>query len=109
MRSYSYRMEQQDHVLGLDRGLTQHWTEGTPSWGISYDLDGIELSYVGLASAAGHFPFLDLGKSDECSAWFPEAGDQLSGGDILVPPAGGLATPDQTMVTNSLQISLPIR
>ena len=109
MRSYSYRMEQQDYVLGLDRGLTQQWTEWTPSWGISYDLDGIELSYVGLASAAGHFPFLDLGSSEEFSAWFPEAGDQLAGGDILAPPAGGLATPDQTTVTHRLQISLPIR
>jgi len=109
MRSYSYRMEQEDYVLGLERSLTQQWTEWTPSWGVSYDLGGIDLRYIGMASAAGHFPFPGPG-GDELwiNAAVPE-GDQLLGGDILAPPAGGLATPDQTTLTHRLQISLPIR
>lgn len=110
MRSYSYRMEQDDYILGLERSLTQQWTEWTPSWGVSYDLGGIELRYVGMASSAGHFPFLDLNSETRfVDAGILEVGDQLLGGDILAPPAGGLATPDQTTVTHRLQISLPIR
>ena len=109
MRSYSYRMEQEDYVLGLERTLTQQWTEWTPSWGVSYDLGGIELRYIGLASAAGHFPFPDFdGNEVWLDAPVMEA-DGLLGGDILAPPAGGLATPDQTTITHRLQISLPIR
>ena len=108
MRSYSYRMEQEDYVLGLERSLTQQWTEWTPSWGVSYDLDGIELRYIGLASAAGHFPFPGFGGDQTWITAGVVAEDQL-GGDILAPPAGGLATPDQTTLTHRLQISLPIR
>ena len=109
MRSYSYRMEQEDYVLGLERSLIQQWTEWTPSWGVAYDLDGIDLRYTGLASAAGHFPFPRFGDQEVWLDGFtPEAGGLL-GGDILAPPAGGLVTPDQTTVTHRFQVSLPIR
>ncbi|HIF07823.1 MAG TPA: hypothetical protein EYQ64_12990 [Gemmatimonadetes bacterium] len=104
MRSFSYRMEQEDHVLGLDRSLTQQWTEWTPSWGTKFDLNGMEISYVGLASAS-HFP---------CPSFALSRGEAvLSGGirdsDILAPPSGLLATPDETAVTHRLQLSVPIR
>lgn len=109
MRSYSYHMEQQDYVLGLERDLTQQWTEWTPSWGLSYDVNGMELRYVGLASSAGHFPFPDLRDREVLNPGSLQAGDQLLGGDILAPPGGVLGTPDETTVTHRLQISLPIR
>lgn len=108
MRSFSYRMEQDDHVLGLERSLLQQWTEWTPSWGLSYDLDGVELRYVGLASAAGHVPFPSLGDTEVLNPGSIQDGDLL-GGDVLAPPGGRLATPDETTVTHRLQLSLPIR
>ncbi len=105
MRSFSYRMEQEDHVLGLDRSLTQQWTEWTPSWGTKFDLNGMEISYVGLASSASHFPF---------PSFAPSRGEAVLSGrildsDILAPPSGLLATPDETAVTHRLQLSVPIR
>jgi hypothetical protein len=105
MRSYSYRMEQEDYVLGLDRSLTQQWTEWTPTWGARFETEGIEVRYTGLASSASHFPFpsLSFGGRDEVFAT-PDAG-----GDVLAPPTGLLATPDETVVTHRIQISVPIR
>jgi len=107
MRSYSYRMEQQDYVLGLDRSLTQQWTEWTPTWGARFELNGLEVRYTGLASSASHFPFPDLGSSTrDFDFAMPVA---AAGGDILAPPSGRLGTPDETVVTHRLQISVPIR
>ncbi len=105
MRSFSYRMKQEDHVLGLNRSLTQQWTEWTPSWGTKFDLNGLEISYTGLASSASHFPFpsFALGGGDTPTLISD------SGGDILAPPSGLLATPDETVVTHRLQLSVPIR
>lgn len=104
MRSYSYRMEQQDHVTGVDRKLTQQWTEWAPTWGVSLDLNGLELRYTGLASSASHFPFPDFGGVtvvDDVQVPGP--------GDVLAAPAGRLGTPDETVVTHRLQVSVPIR
>ena len=108
MRSYSYRMEQQDHVLGLDRNLTQQWTEWTPTWGIQFVYNNLTLHYTGLASSASHFPFPDFGGSQRVWADFggPEV---LTAGDVLAPPAGRLGTPETTTVTHRFQLSLPIR
>lgn len=104
MRSYSYRMEQKDYVLGLDRSLTQQWTEWTPTWGASFELNGIGVRYVGLASSASHFPFPSLSFGDDEVFAVPDAG-----GDVLAPPAGLVATPDETVVTHRIQLSVPIR
>ena len=105
MRSFSYRMEQEDHVLGLDRSLRQQWTDWTPSWGTKFDLNGLEIRYTGLASSASHFPFpsFSLGGRDVLLA------DEIQNSDILAPPSGLLATPDETVVTHRLQLSVPIR
>lgn len=103
MRSYSYRMEQKDHVLGLDRSLTQQWTEWTPTWGASFELNGIEVRYVGLASSASHFPFPSLSFGEDEVFAVPDAA-----GDVLAPPAGLVATPDETVVTHRVQLSVPI-
>ncbi len=104
MRSFSYRMEQQDHVLGLDRRLTQQWTDWTPSWGTKFDLNGLEIRYTGLASSASHFPFpsFSLGGPDVLTSASIDS-------DILAPPSGLLATPDETVVTHRFQLSVPIR
>ncbi|MEJ2206266.1 MAG: hypothetical protein P8170_19420 [Gemmatimonadota bacterium] len=103
-RSYSYRMEQKDYVLGLERSLTQQWTEWTPTWGASFELNGIEVRYVGLASSASHFPFPSLSfREDDVVFAAPEMGD------VLAPPAGLVATPDETVVTHRIQVSVPIR
>jgi hypothetical protein len=105
MRSYSYRMEQEDHVLGLDRSLNQQWTEWTPTWGASFQVNGLVIRYVGLASSASHFPFPNLSfvEEDEVFAT-PDFG-----GDVLAPPSGLLATPDETVVTHRVQLSIPVR
>lgn len=111
MRSYSYRMDQQDYVLGLDRTLTQQWTEWTPTWGTSVQVGNMTLRYVGLASSASHFPFPDFG-SDRGGVIFEDfasPGGILSGGDTLAPPSGRLGTPDTTTVTHRFQLSVPIR
>ncbi len=105
MRSYSYRMEQEDHLTGIDRDLTQQWTEWTPTWGVHFDLNGLDLQYVGLASSASHFPFPGLGGSEDVIAWATFD----AGGDILAPPSGRLGTPDVTVGTHRLQLSIPIR
>jgi hypothetical protein len=104
MRSYSYRMEQKDYVLGLERSLTQQWTEWTPTWGSSFELNGIEVRYVGMASSASHFPFPSLSFGEDEVFAVPDAG-----GDVLAPPAGLVATPDETVVTHRIQLSVPIR
>lgn len=104
MKSYSYSMEQQDYVLGLDRSLTQQWTQWTPTWGFSYDLNGIDLRYTGMASSASHFPFPDFGWSVE-----DDIAVAPDGPDLLAPPGGRLGTPDETVVTHRFQVSVPIR
>lgn len=104
MRSYSYRMEQEDYVLGLERSLTQQWTEWTPTWGTRFEMNGIEVRYTGLASSASHFPFPDLSFGEE--EWVPVVD---AGGDVLAPPSGLLGTPDETVVTHRIQVSVPIR
>ena len=107
MRSYSYDMDQEDHVTGIDRSLTQQWTEWTPTWGASFEMNGVEFRYVGLASSASHFPFPDFAFADDDFAVF---GPELqAGGDILAPPSGRLGTPDVTVVTHRIQVSVPIR
>jgi hypothetical protein len=104
MSSYSYDMDQVDHVLGLDRSLTQQWTEWTPTWGGSFDLNGLVVRYIGMASSASHFPFPSLNFSQED---MPLAVPDF--GDVLAPPAGLLATPDETVVTHRVQLSIPLR
>ena len=107
MQSYSYDMDQEDHVTGIDRSLTQQWTQWTPTWGASYELNGLEIRYVGLASSASHFPFPDFAFSEDDVVWAVSAPELA--GDILAPPSGRLGTPDETVVTHRIQISVPIR
>lgn len=104
VRSYSYHMEQVDHLTGVERDLTQQWTEWTPTWGAAFQAGRLELRYTGLASSASHFP------SPGWPSWGTEewgVADE-GGGDILAPPSGRVATPDETVVTHRIQLSVPI-
>lgn len=77
-------------------------------WGASFDVNGIDLRYTGMASSASHFPFPDL-FDDDNPVFLPSAVLDQAGSDILAPPSGLLGTPDETTVTHRLQISVPLR
>lgn len=57
-----------------------------------------------MASSADHFPFPDLWGGEEVTRVTPDVG-----GDVLAAPSGRLGTPDETVATHRLQVSMPIR
>ena len=93
-------------MLMQRRKQTEQWTEWTPTWGLRYSTPGVEVSYFGMASAAGHFPWPSLGSTFNPGAITESA---LSSGDILAPPTGRLEIPNETVVTHRITVSLPIR
>lgn len=105
MRTFDYRLEQDDHVRQVERTQTEQWTEWTPTWGIALELEGVEVRYIGSAMSSSHFPFPSLGSTS--TVVFDE-GFATAGGDVLAPPAGNIVPPDQTVVSHRIQASIPI-
>ena len=101
VRTYDYRLRQENHVEMVNRSQNEQWTEWTPSWGIRLQLTNLELRYIGWASSASHFPFI-FHRDGLLKVHGP-------GNDILAAPPGALITPDVTVVTHRIAISVPIR
>jgi hypothetical protein len=106
VRGVEYRLRQHDHVTGIRRTQREDWIEWTPTWGFRVGFSDIELRYVGWASSASHFPFIDFG-SGRLDVQNPNSVAAAS--DVLAAPRGALTIPDVTVVTHRIAISVPIR
>ncbi len=103
MKAFDYRLEQDDHIREIDRRQTEQWIEWTPTWGVRFPIDELELRYIGHASSSSHFPWPDGPSGVDVL----NAGAMLEGGDILAPPPGDLVTRMETVVTHRIQVSIP--
>ena len=73
-----------------------------PTWGLVVTLPGVELQYLGMASAANRFPSPSWGRMEVMN---PGA---LQDTDLLAPPTGALVIPNESVVTHRITVSVPI-
>lgn len=97
----SYRLEQRDHVTLSASETSASWVEWTPTWGLSYRGEKIELRYQGRATKGAGRPGSQL-------VFFggPVLGNP---GGIVAPPNGAPFMTDVSTVTHQFSLSLPLR
>ncbi len=102
LRSYSYHLEQVNHVEVFERDLDEAWLEWTPTASVLFQLTGLEAHYGVRATLGTGRP----GREDDFA--FPAASPEGSGSDWLVAPSGPLVLSDVTVLTHYVWVRIPI-
>ncbi len=97
-----YELEQSDLVAGTWRRADHGWTEWTPTWGVSFRVDGVELHYRGRASGTDLGAMFAFGGGDDVTITEPGPG-------VVAAPAGPLSMDRLRVTTHQFSISIPIR
>ena len=103
-RSYEYQLEQDDHVERTSRLQDEAWTEWTPTFGIEFRFEDVEMQFSTRITSGTGFPGIDLIRgTDEMAAAAP------SSPDFIAAPRGALTLEDASVVTHQIWIRVPIR
>ena len=106
LRSYEYRLEQQDHVEGTTRRQSENWIEWTPSAAATFGLSDTDIQYATRATAGTGTPSIDGG-------WWNLAVDRTipsrGGPDFIAAPSGAPWLDRAIVWTHQLRIRVPIR
>lgn len=101
VHSYSYELEQLDHVTGAFRQQDEAWIEWTPTWALSVMLGDLSLQYAGnLTSGAG--------RPGTATPVFVRGPGLDTGSDFLVAPQGPLTLQDASVTTHRVTIRVPL-
>ncbi len=105
VRSISYELDQFDRIQVTKRNQDESWMEWTPSFGVSLDLNGIDLHWVTRVTT---------GTGRPGTRWSNARMDEASGAptfssDFIVAPTGPLTLQDARVTTHQLSVVIPIR
>jgi hypothetical protein len=104
LRAVHYWVDQLDHVQEQGRSLEEHWTEWSPTWGLSLHFTELEIRYVGRAVNGSGRP----GQQTPLFAPGVLAADASSGRSVLAVPNGPMALDPVRVTTHQVSVSLPI-
>ena len=102
LRSYEYRLEQQDHVEGTTRRQFVNWMEWTPSLAVSFGLSDTDIQYTTRLTTGTGTPGL--------GGWSVRLHGRSGGGpDFIAAPSGEFWLDNAVVWTHQLWIRVPIR
>ena len=99
VRSYEYRLDQQDHVEGTTRRQFESWMEWTPSFAVTFGLSDTDIQYttrMTTGTGTPHIGGADRNRAD-------------SGSDFITAPRGAFWLDNAVVWTHQLWIRVPIR
>jgi hypothetical protein len=103
VRSIAYELEQFNRVEAIRRNQEESWMEWSPSLGISLDLGGAVLHYVGRVTTGTGRPGVQ---------WTAERAamlDMAAAADFILAPTGPLTLQDARVTTHQLSLAIPVR
>ena len=100
VRSYEYRLDQQNHVEGTTRRQLEHWIEWTPSMAVTFGLGDTDIQYTTRMTAGTGTPIV--------GGWTPLS-TATSGPDFIAAPSGAFELDGAVVLTHQLWIRVPIR
>lgn len=103
LRSYEYRLDQQDHVEGTTRRQFESWMEWTPSAAVTFGLNDTDIQYATRVTAGTGTPSIDGGWAVDRT--IPSRG----GPDFIAAPSGALWLDRAVVWSHQLWIRVPIR
>ena len=98
VRSYEYRLDQQDHVEGTTRRQFENWIEWTPSLAVTFGLSDTDIQYTTRVTTGTGTPRLGAG-------FRPSS----AGSDFITAPSGAFWLDRAVVWTHQLRIRVPIR
>jgi hypothetical protein len=101
VRSYDYDLEQRNHLEGSFRTQNEAWMEWSPSAGLWYRFDDVELRYAGRLTTGTGRPgvaFTDVA-----------AGRLEAMADFIIAPEAPLTLQEATVLTHQVSVRIPIR
>ena len=96
-RNVSYALDQYNALTGVQRDQDESWREITPTWGLSFDLPGVELRYAGQRRGGG----FSFERAQPVFASEP-------GPDIVAAPTSPLSMDVTRVVSHQFTIAVPI-
>ncbi|MCY4398942.1 MAG: hypothetical protein OXE96_06275 [Gemmatimonadetes bacterium] len=102
VRSYDYRLDQDNHVEGTARRQDESWMEWTPSLALTFGLTDIEIQYNTRRTVGTGRPWTGGGFRSDLAATASEA-------DFIAAPSGPLSLQDAAVATHQVWIRVPIR
>ncbi len=102
LRSYEYRLDQQDHVEGTARRQSENWIEWTPSAAVTFGLSDTDIQYATRVTAGTGTPILG-------SRSRPDRAVPFGGPDFIAAPSGEFWLDGAVVWTHQLWIRVPIR
>ncbi|MDE2974604.1 MAG: hypothetical protein OXU64_07790 [Gemmatimonadota bacterium] len=106
LRSYEYRLEQQDHVEGTTRRQSENWIEWTPSAAVTFGLSDTDIQYATRVTAGTGTPGIGGGWNAADRGISVVYG---GGPDFIAAPSGALWLDRAVVWTHQLWIRVPIR
>jgi len=99
VRSYEYRLDQQDHVEGTTRRQFENWMEWTPSFAVTFGLRETDIRYTTRMTAGTGTPTIGFNRIRALTG----------GGDFIAAPRGAFSLDHAIVWTHQLWIRVPIR
>ncbi len=100
LRSYEYRLDQQDHVEGTTRRQFESWMEWTPSLAVRFGLSDTDVQYTTLMTAGTGTPRIG-GRNVPVR--------ESGGPDFIAAPSGEFRLDRAIVWTHQLRVRVPIR
>jgi len=104
LRSYEYRLDQQDHVEGTTRRQFESWMEWTPSLAVTFGLSDTEIQYTTRMTAGTGTPNIG-GRNVNV----PLRGRSGGGPDFIAAPSGEFWLDRAIVWTHQLRVRVPMR
>ena len=100
LRSYEYRLDQQDHVEGTTRRQFENWIEWTPSFAVTFGLSDTDIQYTTRTTVGTGTPVVGGGNRPDRA---------VGGPDFIAAPSGEFELDRAVVWTHQLRIRVPIR
>jgi hypothetical protein len=105
VRSYDYRLEQDNHLTRTSRDQDEAWMEWSPSLGATFRFSDVELRYSGRLTTGTGQPGVAF-TSDAIAA---REATMSAGADFIVAPQAPLTLQEAMVATHQLSVRIPIR
>jgi hypothetical protein len=100
VRSYAYKLKQQNHLEDTTRRQKESWMEWSPTLGFKATFAEFEIGYQGRMTTGTGRPGV---------RWTGERADAALAADFIIAPTGPLTLQDATVLTHQITVSVPIR